>query len=377
MEMVYTGGCMMKKRFVTLFPELENVHLMKDVGLVPYVMFKEFGYDSYIASYRSDKLEYLKTNVKGLKILGIEKYSKKAVVNVSIFLLRYAKRIDILNIFHMSRASMVWIGLYKFLNKSGKVYLKLDTNLQEASNEIADGISFHFIKRNICKCDLITSETEDVKNLLEKTFFCNIIHLSNGVLESDIYFPMEKKEKIIMTSGRLGTSQKNTEMLIEAFAGAVQNISEKWILLLVGSMTEEFKKYVKKKIRESHLTKRIILYGYVGNREELASLYSKCTIFTMPSKWEGFPLSAVEAAARGDYLLASDLPCFIEITDYGKYGTVFENGNLEAYVKSMTEICSCIDNGNWNVDYSGMEKHVRKNYSWERICRKINDELSF
>ena len=48
----------MKKRFLTLFPELENVHLMKDVGMIPYIMHKEFGYDSYIASYCSRKLEY-------------------------------------------------------------------------------------------------------------------------------------------------------------------------------------------------------------------------------------------------------------------------------------------------------------------------------
>lgn len=319
----------------------------------------------------------MKGGVKGLKLLRIKKYTKKAVVNASIFLLRHAKRIDVLNVFHMGKASMIWISLYKFLNPSGRIYLKLDTNLQGAENEIADKISFYFIKRNICKCNVISSETEDVKELLEKTFSCNIIHLSNGVLESDIRFQIREKEKIIMTSGRLGTRQKNTEMLVEAFAEAAESISDEWILLLAGEMTAEFEKFVKKKMQESSLKNRIILCGHVGDREELARLYSKCSIFTMPSKWEGFSLSAVEAAAHGGYLLASDLSCFLELTDYGNYGAIFKNGNSEAYIKKMTEICRCIDSGNWNADYSGMEKHIRKNYTWEGICKKIDDALSF
>ena len=60
MEMVHTGSLEMKKRFLTLFPELENVHLMKDVGMIPYIMHKEFGYDSYIASYCSRNWNILK-----------------------------------------------------------------------------------------------------------------------------------------------------------------------------------------------------------------------------------------------------------------------------------------------------------------------------
>lgn len=33
--------------FATFFPGCLNVHLTKDVGMIPYVLYRDFGYDSY------------------------------------------------------------------------------------------------------------------------------------------------------------------------------------------------------------------------------------------------------------------------------------------------------------------------------------------
>ena len=38
-------------RFVTLFPECENVHLMKEQGMIPYFMSKEYNMDGVVACY--------------------------------------------------------------------------------------------------------------------------------------------------------------------------------------------------------------------------------------------------------------------------------------------------------------------------------------
>ena len=37
--------------FVTLFLPTENFHLTKDVGMIPYIMYKYYGYNSTIVSY--------------------------------------------------------------------------------------------------------------------------------------------------------------------------------------------------------------------------------------------------------------------------------------------------------------------------------------
>ena len=52
-------------RWDTLFLTAQNENLMKDVGLIPYFMMKEFGLDANIVSYDNDELLYLNKEVKG------------------------------------------------------------------------------------------------------------------------------------------------------------------------------------------------------------------------------------------------------------------------------------------------------------------------
>ena len=42
---------MNRKKFYTMMENLENVHLIKDVGMFPYVLQKEGYFDSYIVGY--------------------------------------------------------------------------------------------------------------------------------------------------------------------------------------------------------------------------------------------------------------------------------------------------------------------------------------
>jgi hypothetical protein len=41
--------------FVTIFTETENFHLVKDVGQIPYFMYKTEGYDAELISYKNNE----------------------------------------------------------------------------------------------------------------------------------------------------------------------------------------------------------------------------------------------------------------------------------------------------------------------------------
>jgi L-malate glycosyltransferase len=56
-----------------LFPECRNVHLIKDVGMIPYILYKYYGYDSKIVCYNNETYSSLNKEVKGLKLNFIEK----------------------------------------------------------------------------------------------------------------------------------------------------------------------------------------------------------------------------------------------------------------------------------------------------------------
>lgn len=362
------------KKFVTIFPELENIHLIKDVGMIPYVMQKEYAYQSYIAAYYNEKLNYITTEVNDLKIIKINKIFKKSFFNVALFLIKNSKNIDVINIFHMGLASLLWIILYKALNNKGRVYLKLDTNINVCQKLMNRCWYSHIAIQAMKLCNIVSAETADVTNFLNVKFKLNIKHLANGVLSKKIKFNINKKEKLITTVARLGSEPKNSFLLLDVFCEATKYINSEWKLLLIGPCTEKFKTYAFEKIKRLHLENRIKLLGNIENRNILFDLLEKSYIFTMPSKWEGFSLAAVEAVSCANYLVASDLQCFKELTDNGSFGTLFKNNDYNDYLEKLIQVCIKIENA-YSIDYDAFQKYIKENFTWESICKEINSQI--
>ena len=69
-------------RFVTLFLKTENVHLLKDVGMIPYHLYKDHDLDCSVACYKnSEEYTYADNEVKGLKI-DLSSY-RNAIINAN------------------------------------------------------------------------------------------------------------------------------------------------------------------------------------------------------------------------------------------------------------------------------------------------------
>ena len=77
------------KTFVTIFPHTENIHLIKDVGMIPYILQKHHDFDSYIATYNNGNYQFLDTEVKGLKIRFIKKIFRKDFFNILFFIVEF------------------------------------------------------------------------------------------------------------------------------------------------------------------------------------------------------------------------------------------------------------------------------------------------
>lgn len=70
------------KRFLTIFPIAMNVHLIKDVGMISYIMHKELDYELTLLCYKNDDYSYLEKEVKGLKIVYLKRYF---IINCSMY----------------------------------------------------------------------------------------------------------------------------------------------------------------------------------------------------------------------------------------------------------------------------------------------------
>lgn len=102
---------------------------------------------------------------------------------------------------------------------------------------------------------------------------------------------------VIGNVGRFADS-KNHEFLISIFSELSKRVSNT-VLLLVGD--GELRSQIEKKVEEEQLKNQVI---FCGVRNDVDALLQAMDIYIMPSLYEGFPVSAVEAQAAG-------LPCYI------------------------------------------------------------------
>lgn len=94
-------------------------------------------------------------------------------------------------------------------------------------------------------------------------------YLPNGFFSdlADIDLSKVKKEKIILTVGRLGSYQKNTELLIETLI-ELENDLEGWQVYLVGPMTESFEIWLNEKLNvHNKLKDKIVITGNIADKK--------------------------------------------------------------------------------------------------------------
>lgn len=145
-----------------------------------------------------------------------------------------------------------------------------------------------------------------------KWLFRNHPHviMKNGVDLVHFAYDPEKRRNIRVSLGiddkyvvgHIGrfTDQKNHDFIIDAFADYLKYNNET-VLLLVGDGPRE--NIVKKMVNDRGLKEHVIFYGTIP---DTASIYSVMDVFIFPSKFEGVPLTIVEAQANGLRCLISD-----------------------------------------------------------------------
>ena len=213
----------MNKRFVTIFEKIQNLHLTKDVGQIPYLMYKKFNYESIIVGHKLDNsYPYLNEETKGLKLKLLPKL-KIGRISLSIiwYLIFNARKIDILNLYHHRTNTYFYIWLYKKINPKGILYLKSDLVI-DGLNEYQSFVNpeytirNYFLNKTIRNMDIISFETTqsfELANKLYKEHKHKFLYLQNGfnIDSAYKYFrpkDYELKENLIITVGRIGTFQK-------------------------------------------------------------------------------------------------------------------------------------------------------------------------
>lgn len=376
------------KRWVTLFEKTENFHLIKDVGQIPYQMHSYFGYDSSIVTYHNNgSYPYLEDEVKGLKLEFIPKIKLgRFSLSALIYLFFNAKKIDVLHLFHHREKTYLNFLVYKWRNPKGIAFLKSDMGL----NSIREYEGFVPKKRPkyalrqwlfnkaLPKMDVITVETQEgheYASACYPQYADKIFFMTNGMNVERMYQlaplkPFEQKENIILTVGRIGSPEKNHEMLLSALEKL--DFGE-WKAVFIGPIEKKFEKNIELfYTRNPHLKDRVVFTGAIFDRQLLFDWYARSKIFCLTSIEESFGFVLIEAMAYGDYILTTPVSSANEITSNQTIGQIIQDeGEL---VSSLTMLIK----SDAVVAKTGEKaiKKVKESYDIRMLLTKLERHLN-
>lgn len=360
------------RKYTVMFPFCKNIHLTKRVGMIPYIMGKITNYDGEIICYQNeDVYPYLKTDTPGLSLHFMKKTTGFVSIDGLLFLLKEAYNIKILQLLHFtSFYNFLWIFLYKLINPRGKVYLMLDfddTILQYNFSGLWGVFKHSMLK----KCDLISIETEELSVRLSQKWNVEVSYIPNGcyVAPSKKIVTFTEKDNIICTVGRIGTYQKNTEMLLKAFVEFSRNNPD-WILKVIGSVEPSFLSYINTYYAEHpELKDRVIFTGNIINKKLLFDEYRKAKIFVLTSRYEGYANVYMEAMRGGCYIITSAVYCAQDVLKNNTYGVTVPIDDWQALSEVLLKISQ--DETLLKQNCPVCQQYVQEKYDWNIICHKI------
>jgi glycosyltransferase involved in cell wall biosynthesis len=360
-----------RKVFLCLHPSVANQYLTKDPGMFAYIMGRDFNYDGYVACYRNGEYPDLETETKGLNLVFMEKGFLHPVFGSLpdrlFFILRNAKKIDVLQVFQFSWPSLLSGMLYKLLNPKGVVYIKLDLDFEHI-HEYGNAIRDFVLCSSLAHYDIISVESEKALEYLKshpslKRLSSDFHCIPNGVdvaALSRFSGAWKDKENIVLYNGRLGSPQKATDVALEAFDRASRGFPT-WKLVLIGPAEKGFEGMLAKYRKNP----QIKYLGFVS-KEELYGYFRKSKIFLFPSRFESFGFSQFEAGFFGCAVLGSDIVAMRQATGDGRFGGLCPVDGVNCFEEKLRGMMS--SEKSLMEKSEGMRRHIIENYDWHGVC---------
>lgn len=365
----------MKKYRICMIPTypLENVQLLKDRVILPYTCYRLFGESLKLVTGSVGEYPYL-SYLPGAELVALpdEMPHLEAAAH---YISEHGSQIDLLCLFGARGEYMdaELLSTYKARNPQGIVYLKLDANIDWANSFPLFHEPFAAFLQ---QCDIISCEARRLQAFLYKKWQRPIEYIPNGV-----YYPLypeaadaryEDKENMILTVGRLGTAQKNTLLLLYAYAMAFVKLKEPWDLVLVGSVTPEFQTdYDDFCKRFPPLAPHIHLTGNIEDKKTLYGYYKKAKIFALPSRLEGgSPNVFSEAALFGCTVICTGVDAADDMTDEGRVGRICpDTEDFEGFSELLLSLCQ--NPGYLAHNFHEIRKYMQEFFDYERIAGRL------
>lgn len=206
-------------------------------------------------------------------------------------------------------------------------------------------------------------KVEVIHSGLDQRFFTDSNIDAKKMLEK---FGVNKK--YILFLGTLEPS-KNITRLLRAFAKLKEKYKSdngkkfEYQLVLAGKkgwLSEEYVQIIK----NLGISKDVVFTGYVVG-DELVPLFKNSEFFIMPSLYEGFGMTVLEAFATGTPAIVSDVPSLVEIVEDG--AKLVNPLDVDAITTAMIEF---IQNEDIRNEYRKKGILVARKFDWKNTAQK-------
>ena len=194
-----------------------------------------------------------------------------------------------------------------------------------------------------------------------------IVYSPNGVPEEFFKTKSEKiRNQTILFLGRI-EPRKQVHILINAFS----RISKKYPkakLILVGPIENVggYENILERLIKKNSLEKKAFFLGPIHDLNKKIHIINSSQIYVLPSTWEGFPQSLIEAMSLGKCIIASDCDGNKEVIKNNKTGFLFKIGDSNQLAEKLDY---CLSHNTSQVEKNA--KILVEKFKWEKIANQV------
>ncbi len=278
---------------------------------------------------------------------------------------------DILHIFGLNHENYALIKYAKSLGKKVVLSPVIQTKsswkpkMHRAFSRLPIATMYKYIYRSISMSDLIITETEKEKEFIKKNYRIDeerIIIIPNGAEESsdknDLVFDKMciPRCEYVLHIGRFDKN-KNQINIIRAMKGTDIPV------IFIGGQGSEDPGYFDSCIEEAAGYDNFYFLGWLEPESAiLKSAYANCNTFVLPSFYETFGLSLIEAGVSGAKVVISETLPILEFKEFDSCMT-FDPSDVDEIKKC---ILATIDKPK-DEDFA---RRLKEAFSWDSVVDK-------
>lgn len=180
---------------------------------------------------------------------------------------------------------------------------------------------------------------------------------------------LKTPERFVFALSRIDSNKGHAE-LFRAFAKVREGAPDVYLVVGGGSknpkqheidVTDEFQRIVD----ELSLRDRVIFTGYISD-DDLATYYRKADLFVLPSKYEPFGMTTLEAMSCGTPVVATKFGGIRRNLEHGVDGLLVDPGDPDDFSAAMLQILTDPEAAE-RIGAAGL-KTIHERFSWESIA---------